>query len=73
MGENRQDADFTIPLRFRLTGSPNGKPDLQLQILRLDFGSEVRNGSGKSSQDRRGLLTVPTATGKVSSALTCHM
>ena len=59
-----QNADFSVPLRFRLSGSPNGKPDLQLQLLRLEFGADVRGSSVDRSQESRKLLTVPTAHGE---------
>ena len=62
--EAEKDADFTVPLRFRLSGSPNGKPDLQLQLLRLDFGADARGSHSQGCHRSKKLLTVPTAHGR---------
>ena len=62
--DTEQDADFSVPLRFRLSGSPNGKPDLQMQLLRLDFGADARGSSVDRSKGSRKLLTAPTAHGE---------
>ena len=58
------DANFTVPLRFRLSGSPNGKPDLQLQLLCLDFGAHARGSTVNKRQGSRKLLTERTAHGE---------
>ena len=62
--ETEKDANLTVPLRFRLSGSPNGKPDLQLQLLRLDFGADARSSSVDRRQGSRKLLTDCTAHGE---------
>ncbi|CAK0783811.1 hypothetical protein CVIRNUC_007011 [Coccomyxa viridis] len=61
--DEQRDADFTVPLQFRVTGSPNGKPDLQLQLLRLDFGSEVKHDPAQHRYGGQQLLTIPGLQG----------
>lgn len=66
-----RDADFTVPLRFRVSGSPNGKPDLQLQLLRLDIGAAARGSSGSSHGSRK-LLAAPTIHGMSMTMITSN-
>lgn len=67
IGEDEQaDADFTVPLQFRINGSPNGKPDLQLQLLRIDFGSEVKRDPARQKHGSQQLLTIPSLQGTAS-------
>lgn len=43
-----------LPLRFRLTGSPNGKADLQLQLLSLHAGDAPCRPGAQRPRARRG-------------------
>ena len=70
--DEQRDADFTVPLQFRVTGSPNGKPDLQLQLLRLDFGSEVKHDPARHRHDSQQLLTIPRLQGAAPRPFTQH-
>lgn len=67
-----RDADFTVPLRFRVSGSPNGKPDLQLQLLRLNIGAAARSSSGRSKHGSRKLLAAPTIHGMSMTIITSN-
>ncbi|KAK9908907.1 hypothetical protein WJX75_004527 [Coccomyxa subellipsoidea] len=46
-------ASRKVPLKLRLTGSPNGKPDVQLQLFSLKFGEAACRPSGKSSRTQQ--------------------
>ena len=70
--DEQRDADFTVPLQFRVTGSPNGKPDLQLQLLRLDFGSEVKREPARHRHGNQQLLTIPRLQGAAPRPFTQH-
>lgn len=70
--DEQRDADFTVPLQFRVTGSPNGKPDLQLQLLRLDFGSEVKHDPAQHRYGGQQLLTIPGLQGAAPTPFTQH-
>ena len=70
--DEQRDADFTVPLQFRVTGSPNGKPDLQLQLLRLDFGSEVKHDPARHRHGGQQLLTIPRLQGATPIPFTLH-
>ena len=64
--DEQGEADFTVPLQFRVSGSPNGKPDLQLQLLRLDFGSEVKRDPARRRHGTQQLRTIPRLQGAAS-------
>lgn len=42
-----------MPLKLRLTGSPNGKPDLQLQLFTLNLGEAAGNSHGRAGRGRQ--------------------
>lgn len=42
-----------MPLKLRLTGSPNGKPDLQLQLFTLHFGEAAGQSPGQAGRRRQ--------------------
>ena len=45
-------AELQVPLKLRLTGSPNGKPDLQLQLFTINLGEAADQSSGRTGRRR---------------------
>ncbi|CAL8461811.1 g1342 [Coccomyxa elongata] len=46
-------AELQVPLKLRLTGSPNGKPDLQLHLFTLNLGEAAGNSHGRAGRGRQ--------------------
>lgn len=66
-GTSGRGPEVQVPLKLRLTGSPNGKPDVQLQLFSLKFGEAACRPSRKSSRTQQ----PPHLSG--APALTCSL